>query len=157
MSMPQIRRGYRLAQLRAPPLRGVVSNPYCMINSEDHGGRIEAHGGGTGEISNPMIRKRAKEIAVQEGRDTVREDDLVRARRELIGGPAPEGSDDSAIDDVAESIPPDEPAGSSGYMHERFSSLEEESAAERLVQEGLDEAEHERMTEAEKGERRRAK
>lgn len=130
---------------------------FCMSNPEDHSGRIEAYGEGMGEASDVMVQKRAREIALQEGRDTVRSDDLTRARRELLGEPDPQITDDSAMDIVAGPIPPDEPVGSSGRIAERFSSLDEVSAAERLIQEGMDEAEHERMTEAEKLIRRREK
>lgn len=127
-----------------------------MINPEDQGGRIETHGGGMGEVSDVMIQRRAREIAIQEGRETVREDDLTRARHELVGLSDTEVPDDSAGETVTGPIPPDEPPGSPGFMTERVSSLEEENPAERLIQEGLDEAEHERMTAAEREQRRRA-
>ncbi len=127
-----------------------------MINPEDQGGRIETHGGGTGEISAGMIRQRALELAIQEGRDTAREDDLQRARLELEGIAGVNSADDETVDTVAGEHPPDEPVGSYGTMTDRVTTDEDEVPAERLIQEGLDEAEHERMTQAEREQRRQA-
>lgn len=109
-----------------------------------------------GEISEQMIQQRAREIAVQEGRDTTRQDDLVRARMELEGEGADAPADDAVVDTIFRPIPPDEPVGSAGYMTDRVTTDMDEVPAERLIQEGLDEAEHERRTQAELEQRRQA-
>ncbi len=109
-----------------------------------------------GEVSEEMVRRRARDLALQEGRDTTREDDLRRARAELSGRGADDTPDDAIVDAISRPNPPDEPSGSAGYMTERVTTDEDEVPAERLIQEGLDEAEHERMTEAEREQRRQA-
>ena len=98
-----------------------------------------------------MIRQRGLEIAIQEGRNQPRQDDLERARRELSGISA-EPNDGS--DELAAPIPPDEPHGTRGRVALKGSLDDDEVPAMQLLQEGLDEAEHEHMTEAEREARR---
>ena len=111
-------------------------------------------GDGMGEVSDAKLRERAMDIAVQEGREQPREDDMRRAREELAGMHVPASADDAAHT-VAKPIPPDDPQGSRGRMAERVTTTDDERVVEDLVREGIDEAQHDLMSEAEKEQRRR--
>ncbi len=127
-----------------------------MNDPEHRSGRIEAKGRGIGEVSDAMIRDRARDLAVQEGRadQTLTSDLIARATRELTGETPPIDADDST-DLIAEEIPPDEVRSSHGYMTEKTGPAAESNVVRDLVEEGVAEAAHEQMTQAERAARQR--
>ncbi|MEO8205237.1 MAG: hypothetical protein ABI615_03595 [Chthoniobacterales bacterium] len=111
--------------------------------------RIELAGKGIGEVSQKDIEARALELARSDGRDTVNNKDLLQAREEIEGHTtsthAPEESTSTA--GLKEW---DTPQGSSGFQHPKTQIREDGTIAQDLVNEGLDEADH--NTRAQSGE-----
>jgi len=103
--------------------------------------RIEVHGEGLGEISDATIDRRAAEIAHMDGRITPTAFDRQRATTELTE-PA-HHPDPETQQETARLHTWDEPVGSTGHRAPRQSSDDESTIAEELVEEGLEEADHE--------------
>lgn len=116
-------------------------------------GNITANGAGVGTVTRAMVRERAVELAIINGRPAseVSPTDWNQAKRELTGG-----SDTEPNDVILESAPESErwdPVhGSTGQKaHESGSDDEDDdgrSDSARLVEEGVAEAEHDQMLQA---------
>lgn len=109
-------------------------------------GRIQIHGSGVGEISEADIERRAREIALADGRNRPGAQDLAAAREELTDPrtpPAPEAD---------ETVRPVElwskAAASVGHRGVHTSLDDEQSGAEQLVNEGLEEADRDQRVSA---------
>jgi hypothetical protein len=102
--------------------------------------RIEVEGAGAGEFSEADIRRRAAELARADGRYSPNEADLAQARVELA---SPEESVDIS-EQIAEGDRPDAgvPPTESPIRAATGEMTDEETDAERLVQEGIEEAVH---------------
>lgn len=114
------------------------------------------HSKAVGTVTWQMARQRARELAIINGRSSgeVLDSDFEQARRELTG----EG-DISPQERLIESLPESERwdpvPGSAGRRAPKIPSDEETSEQEKLVQEGLDEAEHDQMLRGTEEEARR--
>jgi hypothetical protein len=127
-----------------------------MSTNDPTSGRILIHGRGTGGISRADIERRARELAAIDGRDgaVITEDDLARARAELLGLnlPATSVEDETATGGLSRD--PSEPASIPGREAELREGPDEEKAIERVVLEGVEEAQHEQMLASRRRERR---
>lgn len=111
------------------------------------------HGKGIGTVSRALIAERAAELAVINGRqsDEATKSDWDEAVRELMGG-SEQGPQQEFLESVPESYRWNPVPGSPG--HEAvvdFGDGEDEDGRgveERLVEEGVEEAEHDQMFEA---------
>ena len=118
-------------------------------------GHMTENGTGIGTVTRGMVRERAVELAIINGRSAaeVSPSDWDQAKRELTGG-----SDTDPNDVILESAPESErwdPVhGSTGHKaHESGSNDEDDdgrSDSARLVEEGVAEAEHDQMVQAAK-------
>lgn len=119
-------------------------------------GRISDHSHGVGTVTWEMVRHRARELAIINGRlpEEVLDSDFEMARRELTG----EG-DISPQEEVIESLPESERwdpvPGSWGRQAPKIPSDDELTEQEKLVQEGIEEAEHDQMLRGSEEEARR--
>ena len=109
--------------------------------------RIEASGEGIGEISRDQIEDRAAELARMEARDEVNDADRARAAEELQG-PKDPSAPETGSPDVEEIVTWDEPVEARGEQAPRIGLEDEASVAEQLVEEGVDEADHDRRVAA---------
>jgi hypothetical protein len=102
--------------------------------------RIEIKGRGAGEPGDEEVARRARELAWADGRTNITEGDIAQAFAELDGA---RPTHDPA-EEIAEADRPDSglPAPSTGHQARNFQLDDEESAAERLIEEGIQEAEH---------------
>ena len=121
-------------------------------------GRIAHHGQGLGTITPDMVQRRAREIALSDGRaaNEVTSADWEQARRELLGA----GNDRTAETDIEEagSTTGWDPAPPSiGQRAETQEVDDEQTMAERLTQEGVDEADHDERVQAGRATRREQK
>lgn len=108
-------------------------------------GKMLVHGKGLGEVTAKKIEDRAVEIATTEGRAAPTPNDRDRAWAELTGITLPAvGPDDVASEDSLTRDPSDPPAHH-GRQTPNFDGLDEEKATERLVTEGVEEAQHDQM------------
>ena len=107
-------------------------------------GKIIQHEQGLGLPDTEMVRKRAQELALIDGRQQFNHADWQQAMLELHGRLEPEQ------EDVYEGVmAPDEVAGSMGHkVEERPPAEEPENINAELISEGMEEAFHDQMLEA---------
>lgn len=122
------------------------------INSLKQGALIE-NSTGIGLVTRKMVRARAAELAVINGRSAkeMSRADLEQARRELSGKPDQDPKE-AALESAPESERWDPVPGSTGRKIPAAASEDEDdegrSDNERLVEEGIAEAEHDQMRRA---------
>lgn len=110
-------------------------------------GRFTAQGHGLGTVTKEMVQKRAREIALINGREQMLDSDFVQAKKELTQEEhlTPEPS-------AAEKVPEEdrwEPVGESvGKEGPKVPASDEQTFAEKLVEEGVEDAEHDQMAKA---------
>lgn len=101
--------------------------------------RIEMEGTGIGEIDETRILLRARDIARLDGRSEPGDHDITQAREDLLG------AEDEEPDGV-EALPEEERPGNgeppldAGRMGARLEPQDEQSVPEKLVREGVEEA-----------------
>jgi len=116
-------------------------------------GILTEHSAGVGTVTRTMVRERAVELAVIDGRTAqdVTKSDLEQARRELTGEP---GTDEKEL--LLEAVPESERwevvSGSTGFKVPAAASEDEDDEGRsdnaRLVEEGVAEADHEQRLQA---------
>jgi len=120
-------------------------------------GALTENGAGIGTVTQDMVRARATELAVIDGRSEkdLSVFDLERAKRELTGETDIDPKE-AILEEAPESERWDPVAGSTGHKVETTSNEDEDgegrSDSERLVEEGVSEAEHDQMVQAAKAE-----
>jgi hypothetical protein len=133
------------------PLSGEVGAVGCpMRQNQIEEGRISQHSRGLGTITEDMVRERARELAITNGRspDHLSEADLAQAKRELVEAPlAPEAPEGAAAEALPESERWDPNRGSMGRKAPVYPAHDEQTDVEKLVEEGVEEAEHDQMVE----------
>jgi hypothetical protein len=112
-------------------------------------GKILNHGTGLGVSSAGDIEERALENASIEGHALSRED-RVRAQQELEGDDVPAMTDEDAESTSSLSRDPSDPPAERGHQVPNQESDDEQFAAERLVAEGVNEADYDQMLAARK-------
>lgn len=106
---------------------------------------MAVHGTETGEISDVTIEERAREIALLAGRDEPTAEDRKLALRELQGRSLiHEDASDDSRPSVAITRDPSEPPSVPGHQVLAPTGDPEDIPA-RLVEEGVEEAQHEQM------------
>lgn len=120
--------------------------------SEPGFGRISVHGNGMGAPTPELIEKRAREIALINERDPNKftDADWDQAQRELRGQETVAAADDTdeLIDHMSER---DEVPGETGHRAPRPGLDEDETLGAQLVTGGIEEATHDQMVEAARG------
>jgi hypothetical protein len=107
---------------------------------------METRGRGDGEISDDAIARRAEELARMDGRPRASEQDRFHAREELANpGPPPSPEADETVRPVEKWSMA---AASHGHEGPHVELEDEQSAAEQLVAEGVEEADHDRRVAA---------
>ncbi len=115
--------------------------------SIDNSTRILRHGRRADEITDEAVELRAKELALIDGRraDSVNDQDRARALAELRGAHLPETTFDDGEADAGLSRDPSEPRSISGGRTPIYNEPEDQETQERLVLEGVEEAQHDQM------------
>jgi hypothetical protein len=113
--------------------------------SDPTSGKILIHQTGRGEMTEAEIAERAAELAMIEGRAAATKEDYDRARAELRGKMIPPTSDTEASSMDSLSRDPSDPPANHGRQTPNLEGSDEEVAVERLVAEGVEEAQHEQM------------
>lgn len=101
--------------------------------------RIEVGGAGFGEAGERDVARRAAELARADGREETNETDFAQARGELGGRAFVDLSEEIAEEDRAGT---GVPASSEGIRAKRYEMEDEANLAEELVEEGVQEADH---------------
>jgi hypothetical protein len=116
------------------------------------------HSAGIGTVTRRMVRERAVELALINGRSAqeASKADWEQAKRELTGGSEMDPNEE-ILDSAPESERWDPLPGSTGHVMPVTASDEEDaegrSIGERLTEEGVKEAEHDQMLQAAKKQR----
>jgi hypothetical protein len=112
-------------------------------------GRLSNRGEGLGTATEDMVQRRAREIAVINGREenNVLDGDVEQARRELQGRERLH-SDANAAESVPESQRWAPVPESVGRKAPTVPAPDEQTVAEKLVEEGVADAEHDQMIKA---------
>lgn len=121
-------------------------------------GRLSNQGHGLGTVTREMVEARAREIALINGRSAkqVLDSDLEEARKELLQSQNldPEPSPEEA---VPEENRWEVVADADGKAAERVPAPDEQTLAEKLVHEGIEDAEHDQMVRAVRAQNRKDK
>jgi len=123
-----------------------------MTNPLKDGGLTD-NSAGIGSVTPKMVRQRAAELAVIDGRSEqdASKSECEEARRELTGEPDTDPKE-AALESAPESERWDPVPGSTGHKVPAAPSEDEDeegrSDKEQLVEEGIAEAEHDRMVQA---------
>jgi hypothetical protein len=121
-------------------------------------GKFSNRGKGLGTVTKDMVMKRAREIAVINGREArnVLDSDVDEARRELQGKdemkPQPTAAENLSEDERWDPVP-----GSEGHQAPTVPAPDEQTFAEKLFDEGVADAEHDQEIEATRDDLRRDK
>jgi hypothetical protein len=112
-------------------------------------GRITHHGAGLGTVTPQMVQRRAREIALSDGRGgkEVTPADWEQARRELLGAASPPIAE-SDVEEAGSTTGWDPAPASIGHRTETQEVDDEETMAEQLIQEGVEEADHDERVQA---------
>jgi hypothetical protein len=108
-------------------------------------GKILVHNHGTGLFSPADVASRAAEIALTNGRSSPTPDDFRQARQELHGDNLPPTSDSDETSSRGITRDPSEPVSNYGSEKPTQEAEDGQKATERLVLEGVEEAQHEQM------------
>lgn len=121
-------------------------------------GRITQHGSGLGTVTPEMVRTRARELALSDGRaaEEVTPADWNQAKRELLGAAIPPGVE-SDVDEAASTAGWDPAPPSIGQRADTQELADEQTMSEKLIQEGVEEADHDERVQAGREMRRREK
>jgi hypothetical protein len=116
-------------------------------SSNASAGRILRHGQRADAITDESIEKRARELAAIDGRndDDVTPRDRESALAELLGRHLPEGSFDDGESEETLSRDPSEPRSIPGQRTPTYNEPEDQEMQERMVLEGVEEAQHDQM------------
>src|SRR2546421_5304120 len=129
-----------------------------MKKNQIEEGRLNERGHGLGTVTEKMVQQRARELAVINGRspNQVLQADLLQARRELTGeeglNPEPTAAEQVPEEERWEPVPV-----STGTKAPTVPAADEQTYTEKLVEEGVEEAEQEQMFEATRESLRREK
>lgn len=119
---------------------------YFMKTEQTQTGKISTHFRGIGTVTREMVDARAREIARINGRQNILDSDWIQARQELQGI-APEPAEEEGVSGLKTW---DAAPASSGERAAKFFAADEQTVAEQLVREGVDEATHDQMVEGSK-------
>lgn len=114
-------------------------------NQNQNHGIISDHFSGVGTVTREKVIQRAREIALINGRapNHYTQDDFLEAKRELTGGVS-EPSDEESVGEI---VTWDESPDGAGHSVEKEVADDEQTTAEVLTEQGINEAEHDQMVE----------
>ena len=114
--------------------------------SQTSDGKVAEHARGLGTVTHEMVSERAREIALinrrLEGKPTP--EDWAEAKRELTDA---RGTGSDPAEDIPVSKRWDPVPGGAAHVVEPVPADDEQTTAERLVEGGVEEADHEQMVE----------
>lgn len=137
--------GFARALVYAPTVPGASPHFPMRKNQSRTTGRVSLHGRGAGALSWDDAEIRAKEIARMNGRSHVNEDDREQARDELRAQTLPPTTGEEALARRGVSRDPSDPPAQRGRARRTDSATDPQADLERIVIEGVEEAQHDQM------------
>lgn len=119
-----------------------------MNTNPNNSPRMVVHGQGVGAFTKADIERRAREIALIAGHNTVTAEDRMRARNELFNRDLPATVSEDADSMQSRSRDPSDPAVTRGHQVPEHNEPDEQQEIEKLAVEGVEEAQHDQMIEA---------
>lgn len=118
-----------------------------MKHQPDQTGRVLRHGKPATEITDEAIVARARELAIIDGRsaDDVSDEYLELSRAELRGEHLPDTTLEDEVVTRGLTRDPSEPVSNTGFQTPEQNEPEDQEVMERLVLEGVEEAQHDQM------------
>ena len=149
MTAPACPRCSQRGTANRPPVNEKKVPPANFMDSPNNPPeRIQTSGAGSGEISREQIEDRAAELARMEARDAVNEGDLAQAEEDLEGPGTPPPAPELVQPELGDVVAWDEPVDASGQRAPRTGLEDETMVGQRLVEEGIEEADHDRRVAA---------
>jgi hypothetical protein len=128
--------------------RGHLTVYPLMPTSRENTPKVELGGKGVGVASPADLQRRAKEIALIDGRTRVTPEDRARARAELQDRDLPPTLNEDAETMQSLSRDPSDPPADRGHRAPEYGGDDEKAQLERLALEGVEEAQHEQMVQS---------
>jgi hypothetical protein len=116
-----------------------------MAKNPREGLKMELHGKGVGGFSEQDIDRRAKELALIDGRTTSTDEDRNRAVAEFRDADLPDAVNEDADSMQSMSRDPSDPLTDRGRQVPTYGGEDEKTMLEHLALEGVEEAQHEQM------------
>lgn len=107
--------------------------------------RILVHSEGLGALTSEQVRQRARELALINGHEVYTQGDWQQAKIEMHGGHLPNGEFEDEMAAPAMVSERDMLSAEVGHHTPRVKPEDDGNVVEELWQEGMEEAEHERM------------
>ena len=123
----------------------------AVMKPKSRNTHVILRGAEAGGITKADIERRAAELClIRDGHERYTDHDLRAAERELYGDTTPSSTAEDADSDVFLSRDPSEPRGTPGHQRDEISpdENEENEEPERLVIQGIEEAQHDLMVRA---------
>jgi len=119
-----------------------------MKTTRQSHGKISDHFKGMGTVTSDTVVERAREIALINGRgpNHYSQEDFSQAKRELTGDLL-DATSEAEEETVAGLVTWDEAPCNAGHPAAKEEPNDEQTCATQLIQEGMEEAEHEQMVE----------
>lgn len=112
------------------------------------GPKMELHGKPMAGFSKADLERRARELAEIDNRLNITDEDRERARLEFMNRDLPEVQNEDADSMQSMSRDPSDPATDRGHKTPNYMDSTEDRMLQRLVLEGVEEAQHDQMTAA---------
>jgi len=117
--------------------------------------RVILRGRAAGGITQADVQRRARELSlIRTGSEDYTTEDLAAAERELMIGHDPATTTDDAHSALSASRDPSDPIADGGDMLEPTETADENTTPEKLVVQGVEEAQHDQMVAAQKPRRK---
>lgn len=113
-----------------------------------NGPKVELHGQPVGGFTRADIERRAKEIAEIDNRLQITDQDREQARAEFLKRDIPPVVNEDAESMQSMSRDPSDPIADRGHQTPNYMQDREDMTLQRLVLEGVEEAQHDQMTAA---------
>ena len=117
-------------------------------HSKESGQKVEVGGRGVGGFSERDLERRARELALIDGRGEVTEEDRAAAIAEFRDQHLPDAVNEDEDSMQSMSRDPSDPMVDRGRQIPNRGGDDEKAALEHLALEGVEEAQHEQMVEA---------
>ena len=117
-------------------------------NLRGSGQKVEVRGKGVSGFTQADLERRAKELALIDGRTVANDGDRERARGEFRDRDLPDAVNEDAESMQSMSRDPSDPMADRGHRMPEYGGQDEDTDLQKITLEGVEEAQHEQMLES---------